>query len=229
MSLDRFEELTEEIVSCRRCPRLVAFREGVVPKKCFAGTYWKKPVPGFGDREASIFLLGLAPAPHGGNRTGRIFTGDQSARFLMKALFNTGLANQIHSDSMGDGLKLNGVYMTASVKCVPPLNRPTAQETKNCSFFLQRELLELKHLKVVLALGRHAFKAYLKLAAKRGEVCSAPFSHGAYVPLKTLPSLIGSYHPSPQNTNRGLLTAPMLEEVLDLAKREAKWSQFRKR
>ncbi|CRX38213.1 uracil-DNA glycosylase [Estrella lausannensis] len=224
---DRFGELNEEIAACRRCPRLVTFREGVVPKKCFQETYWKKPVAGFGDTEASILLLGLAPAPHGGNRTGRIFTGDQSARFLMKALFNTGLSNQNHSEHADDGLELRGVYVTASVKCVPPQNRPSALETKNCSAFLQREFLLLKRLKVVLALGRHAFEAYLSLAAKRGELKSAAFSHGAFIPFKSLPLLIGSYHPSPQNTNRGLLTTRMLEEVLERAKRESGWEQFK--
>lgn len=216
--------LRHEIESCRLCPRLVAFREGVPKKKCFEEPYWRKPVPGFGDPAASILILGLAPAPHGGNRTGRIFTGDQSARFLMKALHRQGLASHPYSENQGDGLQLFGCYITAAVKCVPPKNSPTAEETLTCSRFLYRELNYLCKVRVVLALGRLAFHSYLRFAEKKAPRGEYPFIHGETVRFPTMPPLIACYHPSPQNTNRGLLTEAMLNKVLEKAKKEAGWT-----
>lgn len=212
---DNFKVLNDDVITCRLCPRLVHHRETVPAKKQFAGeTFWRKPVPGFGDQDATLLILGLAPSPDGGNRTGRLFTGDPSAKFLMRALYETGYANQPFSLSADDGLILKGAYMTASVKCVPPKHHPTREEIKTCSRYLHREFQLLKKLRAVLALGGLAFKAYLDLAKEFGEIQKIPFTHGAIVPFQSLPTLYGSYHPSPQNTNTGKLSLTMLKEVI---------------
>lgn len=161
--------LNQTIIHCRLCPRLVAYRESVPPRASFKDQiYWRKPIPGFGDPNAWLLLLGLAPAAHGGNRTGRVFTGDESGRFLFQQLYDEGFANQPNSDHRDDGLELTGCYLTASVKCAPPQNKPLPSECLNCSQYLDQELLLLKNLKAVVALGRLAFDAYKKQMKQRG-------------------------------------------------------------
>ena len=181
--LPTIKELNTCIAECRRCSRLVHFRENVPEKKQFAGqTYWKKPVPGFGDPNAYLLILGLAPSAQGGNRTGRIFTGDESARFLFKALYEEGFASKPTSDGLHDGTELIGCYLTAAVKCVPPDNKPNAIEQKNCSPFLENEFFLLKNLTSVLALGGFAFQAYLQYIKTHGGPKAAHrFAHGKNV------------------------------------------------
>ncbi len=168
MQFSTMQHLSSCLIDCRRCERLVHFRENVPEKKQFAGTYWKRPVPGFGDPNAHLLILGLAPSAQGGNRTARIFTGDESARFLFKALHAEGFANQPTSESLDDGLELKGCYLTAAVKCVPPDNKPTALEQKHCFPYLENEFLLLKNVRTVLALGGFAFDAYLQYVKARG-------------------------------------------------------------
>lgn len=210
------DELNNIVVNCRRCPRLVAFREHVPPRASYANEhFWRRPVPGFGDAEAWLLILGLAPAAQGGNRTGRLFTGDASARFLMKALYDEGFANQPTSEFKDDGLVLIDSYMTAVVKCVPPKDKPTGQECLNCSQYWHAELNLLKNISAVLALGKFSFdavKSYFKTKSK-GVSCMH-FSHGARFEIQGLPTLYASYHPSPQNTNTGKLNQEMIRNVL---------------
>jgi uracil-DNA glycosylase family 4 len=210
------EELNAEVTACRRCPRLVQFRENVPEKKQFEGQiYWKKPVPGFGDPNAYLLILGLAPSAQGGNRTGRIFTGDESARFLFKALYQEGFASQPTSESLHDGLELKDCYLTAAVKCVPPDNKPTALEQKHCFPYLVNEFFLLKKLSKVLVLGGFAFEAYLHYLKSQGSsLYGAKFRHGEKHSSEGFPDLYTSYHPSPQNTNTGKLNQAMLCSVL---------------
>ena len=210
------EALRRRVISCRKCPRLVKFREGVVPRASYSGdAYWRKPVPGFGDIAGRLLVIGLAPAQHGGNRTGRVFTGDASGRFLVKALHATGFANITVSESLGDGLVYDDCYLTAAVKCVPPGDKPTELEFRNCSSYLRAEIGLMRNLRSVLALGSLAFGAYVAYLGATGvEVKGAKFGHGAVYAFDGLPRLYASYHPSPRNTNTGLLTSLMLEEVL---------------
>lgn len=212
--------LEEVISSCTLCPRLVSFRENVPPRAAFRSQeYWRRPLPGFGDPDAWLMVIGLAPAAHGGNRTGRLFTGDESARFLMQALHKTGFANHPTSTSRDDGLRLRGCYITAAVRCVPPDNRPTPQEFSNCRRYLQRELQLLTSLRSVLALGQLAFNAYRdSVRTKEHFLRGVKFMHGARVEFEERPWLYGSYHPSPRNTYTGKLTESMLVEVLERAK-----------
>ena len=216
-------KINADLVLCRLCPRLVAFREGVMPRASFRGQdYWRKPVPGFGDPAAWLLVLGLAPAAHGGNRTGRVFTGDASASFLFKVLFRAGLANHPASISRNDGLALNGCYVTAAVRCVPPGDRPSPDEFRNCSTYLRRELAVLGDLRAVLALGGLAFRAYLDYARGRGaQVRGMKFVHGARFLMDPLPKLYCAYHPSPRNVNTGRLTQDMLLDVLRRAREES--------
>lgn len=208
-----FKLLNEEIIGCRLCPRLVQFRENAPSRSPYPETtYWRKPVPGFGDPKAWLLIIGLAPAPQGGNRTGRIFTGDKTAQFLMKALYRHGFANHPFSESTADGLILTGCYLTAAVKCVPPLNRPIRQEVLNCSRYSIRELQFLTQLTSVLALGKLAFDAYVHDTIKQKVI--QPFKHGGIYPMEGFPRLYASYHPSPQNTNTGKLTETMFDELL---------------
>lgn len=220
--LDSFESLNACVTECRRCPRLVKFRESVPEKPKFEGqVYWKRPVPGFGDAAAFLLILGLAPSAQGGNRTGRIFTGDESGRFLFKALHKEGFANQPTSESRDDGLKLHGCYVTAVVKCVPPKNRPTPLEQKNCFPYLLNELVLLQHLTAVLALGGLAFNGYLHYVKSQGGLkTSHRFRHGEKHTIKGFPSLYTCYHPSPQNTNTGKLNLSMLCQVLRQIKKD---------
>jgi uracil-DNA glycosylase family 4 len=213
-------QLTAEIVTCRLCPRLVAWRERVAVEKVtrFAqDTYWGRPLPGFGDPEARVFVLGLAPAAHGGNRTGRIFTGDRSGDFLCSALYTTGFASQPTSVRADDGLILTDAYLAAAVRCAPPENRPTIVERDNCFPYLVRELAALARVRVVVALGAFAWGAALRAtAAGDGTPMTRPrprFGHGAEAAIGRY-QLIGSFHPSQRNTFTGRLSPSMLEAIL---------------
>ncbi len=222
--------LDEEISRCRACPRLVAWREEVAATKRAAfrdEVYWGRPVPGFGPGDARMLILGLAPAAHGGNRTGRIFTGDRSGDVLFAALHRAGLANQALSVSVDDGLKLHDVRIAASVRCAPPDNKPTPQERDTCAPWLHREVGLIKPtLRVVVALGAFAWAAWWPaLSAVYGVKPPSPrptFGHGALWRAVGVPTLIGSYHVSQQNTFTGRLTPGMLDEIFVLAKAEAK-------
>jgi len=213
------ERLEREITSCRACPRLVAWREQVAadPPRRFRGQrYWARPVPGFGDRGAAIVLIGLAPAANGANRTGRMFTGDRSGDWLYAALHRAGLANRPVSNARDDGLELHGAYLTAAVRCAPPANKPTVTERDRCRPYLDRELALLANARVLIALGSFAWDAALRSLAAIG--CDLPrpkprFGHGAEAALGRW-ALLGSYHPSQQNTFTGRLTEAMLDEVL---------------
>jgi uracil-DNA glycosylase len=204
------DRVRDEILRCRRCPRLVAWREET------AGPRGQGlPVPGFGDPGAEVFLLGLATAAGGGNRTGRAFTGNRSASFLVKGLHRTGFANQPTSDRVGDGLVLTGTWMASAVRCPPPANRPTAAERAACSGHLRAEWAALPNLRVVVALGGLAWSAALRGAGVRPAVS---FTHGREMALDPDTTLLGCYHPSPQNTNTGLLTTDTLDAVLRRAR-----------
>jgi uracil-DNA glycosylase family 4 len=208
------EQLNRELVECRRCPRLVAWREQVARDKraAFADqTYWGRPVPGFGDPTARLLILGLAPAAHGGNRTGRIFTGDRSGDWLFASLWRTGFANQPTSVSRDDGLALRDCWISAPVKCAPPENKPTISERTNCAPWLQRELALLPTISVVVALGSFAWDSALR---HLGPVRPKPrFTHGAEAALPADRALLGSYHVSQQNTSTRRLTVEMLDGV----------------
>ena len=220
---ESLEELTAEIVSCRRCPRLVEHRERIGETKRASyrdWEYWARPVPSFGDPAAPLMALGLAPAAHGGNRTGRVFTGDASATFLVNAMHQAGLANQPISDHREDGLEYTGVYVCAAVRCVPPGDRPTPEEQRTCLPYLVREMRALPNLRVVLALGQIAFQAALRAMEALGvEKPRAKFGHGTVYDLaEGAPLLVGCYHPSPRNTNTGRLKMEQLVETLTMAK-----------
>jgi uracil-DNA glycosylase family 4 len=223
LSVERtFEELKEKIISCRLCPRLVSYREGVPPRASFVRQkYWRRPVPGFGSPSAWLVIIGLAPAAHGGNRTGRVFTGDESGRFLVEALHSAGLANQPYSVSRKDGLQFYGCYVTAAVKCAPPNNRPTPEEFRNCSVYLQNEMYLLRRAKAVLTLGHEAFKAYAKFVASKGDPkVRLKFAHGKRYQIRGSATLYASYHPTPRNTYTGKLTKKMLVSLLERIKEE---------
>lgn len=216
-------ELEREVISCRRCPRLVAWREEVarVRRAAFADQeYWGRPVPGFGDPVARVMVLGLAPAAHGGNRTGRVFTGDRSGDWLFAALWRAGLANQPESRAADDGLRLSDCYVAAAVRCAPPVNRPSPAERDNCRPYLERELELLRELQVVVCLGGFAWDVALRVrAALSGErIRPRPrFAHGAVVSGPPW-TMLGCYHVSQQNTFTGRLTESMLDEVFTSAK-----------
>jgi len=226
--------LSQHVVACRKCARLVRYRERVAREKrrmYREQEYWGRPVPGFGDPRAELLVLGLAPAAHGGNRTGRVFTGDRSGDFLFAALHRAGFANQAESRARDDGLRLRNCYITAAVRCCPPANKPTPQEQANCRPYLEAELRLLPRLRAVLALGRLAHDTLLRLLKDYGQIetlADFPFAHGA---LHQLPDpaagaaglngaggppvrLFDSYHPSQQNTQTGRLTAGMFDRVL---------------
>lgn len=211
--------LEDEIVACARCPRLVAWREDVARdkvKRFRDETYWGRPLHGFGDPQARILLVGLAPAAHGGNRTGRVFTGDASGDFLWAALHRAGLADRAVSRHADDGLTLTDVRIAAAVRCAPPANKPTPGERDACAPFLARELALLDGVRVVVALGAFAWGSALRALAETGRAVAAPrprFGHGAEVVVGDV-TLIGSYHPSPQNVFTRRLTAPMFDVVV---------------
>jgi uracil-DNA glycosylase len=210
------------VVGCRRCPRLVEWRERVARERraAFADwDYWGRPVPGFGDPRARVYVLGLAPAAHGGNRTGRVFTGDRSGDFVFAALHRTGFASQPTSRRRDDGLRLEGAFIAAAVRCAPPGNRPLPEERDNCLPYAARELELLPGVRAIVCLGAYAWDAALRLV---GPVRPKPrFAHGAEHELPDGRALLGTYHPSQQNTFTGKLTGPMLDEVLRRARERA--------
>jgi uracil-DNA glycosylase len=221
----KLKKLDTEVTSCRRCPRLVEWREQVARERraAFASeTYWGRPLPGFGDPAARILLLGLAPAAHGANRTGRMFTGDRSGDFLYAALWRAGLASQPQSRRVGDGLELSGARISAAVRCAPPANKPTPAERDNCLPWSLREAKLLEEVRVVVCLGAFAWDGALRLRRElrgAGAPLERPrprFGHGAEAPGEPWP-LLGCYHPSQQNTFTGRLTEPMIDAVLERA------------
>ncbi|MFA6457089.1 MAG: uracil-DNA glycosylase [Bacteroidota bacterium] len=217
--------LNKQIIACRRCPRLVAWREEVAQtktKRFIEWEYWGKPVPGFGDPNAQLLLVGLAPAAHGANRTGRMFTGDESGNWLYRALYTAGFASQSSSTSLNDSLQLKNCYITAACRCAPPENKPLPEEKLNCRPFILQELQLLKKLKVIVGLGKIGFDTAFDCLKELGitDVKSRPkFSHGCTVTINHRLTLIGSYHPSQQNTFTGKLTEPMLNSIFSKAKK----------
>jgi uracil-DNA glycosylase len=211
--------VADEVISCRKCPRLVVYREKVAQEKRRAfreQDYWGKPIPGFGDPHAKLVILGLAPAAHGGNRTGRVFTGDRSGDFLFAALYEAGFANQPTSIHRNDGLQMSDAYISAACRCAPPDNKPLPQEILNCRPYLEREL-EILQPRAMLALGKIAWDAYLEILKQRGAIASRAkyvFAHGAEVAMPApWPRLFGVYHPSQQNTQTGRVTPAMYAQV----------------
>jgi uracil-DNA glycosylase family 4 len=212
--VDALADLEAEVTACRACPRLVAWREQVGREKRAAfrdDDYWARPVPGFGDPAARVVLVGLAPAAHGANRTGRMFTGDRSGDFLYAALWRTGFANQPTSVARDDGLALDGAWITAPVRCAPPANKPTPDERDSCRPFLDRELALLGDVRVFVALGQFGYQV---LCGLLGLAPRPPFAHGVEATLPGGRTILGSYHVSQQNTFTGRLTEPMLDAVL---------------
>jgi uracil-DNA glycosylase len=228
---DSLRRLTGEITSCTRCPRLVEWRERTAaepPRRYVGERYWARPLPGFGDPRAPIAVVGLAPAAHGGNRTGRVFTGDRSGDWLYAALYRAGLANQPTSVSRDDGLRLRGAYVTAVNRCPPPQNKPTTEERDNCLPYLVRELRLLRSARVIVALGAYGWNGSLLALSGLGAEVPRPrprFGHGAEARLEPQDgrgrrewSLLGCFHPSQQNTFTGRLTEPMIDGVFARAR-----------
>ena len=219
--------LNAEVVACTRCPRLVSYRQQIAREKRRAyreWEYWGKPVPGFGDPEGRVMILGLAPGAHGSNRTGRPFTGDASGKFMYPVLHETGFANQACATDREDGLRLKDLFITAAVRCAPPQNKPLPSEIANCAPYLDREIECLKNLKVIVALGRIGFDAYLNAMKRRGLLASKKeyrFRHGAKYEMPDGKVLLASYHPSNQNTQTGKLTRPMFVRIFKEAARIA--------
>jgi uracil-DNA glycosylase len=217
--------LNAEVVSCTLCPRLVAYREQIAREKRRAyldWEYWGRPVPGFGDPNASVLVLGLAPGAHGSNRTGRPFTGDASGNFMYPVLHETGFANQPSATNRNDGLTLTNLYITAAARCAPPANKPLPEELANCAPYLERELQGLKNLRVVVALGRIGFESYLNYLKRRNLIAGKreyEFRHGAECTMPDGRILLASYHPSNQNTQTGKLTRQMFTEIFTRAVR----------
>jgi uracil-DNA glycosylase family 4 len=214
-----FQELQKRIVECRRCPRLVRWREEVAREKVRRfkdQEYWGRPVPAFGVPDALLIIVGLAPAAHGGNRTGRIFTGDRSGDWLYEALFRFGFANQPVSVGRGDGLRLTACLVTAALRCAPPKNKPLPEELDNCRGYLRQELRLIQSKRVVVALGQVAFRSFLKALRENGEPVRGikpEFRHGGEWVLPGGLILISSFHPSQQNTQTGKLTLPMFHAI----------------
>ena len=216
---DSLARVTAEIVGCYQCPRLVAWRQQVAGEKraSYAGEeYWGRPVPGFGDPDARVLVVGLAPAAHGGNRTGRVFTGDRSGDWVFGALHRAGYANQPTSVSVDDGLELHDCYIAAAVRCAPPANKPTPAERDACLPYLERELALLRRVAVIVALGQFGYDAVARLVGLRPR---PKFEHGVEVPLPDGRAIVCSYHPSQQNTFTGVLTEPMFDAVFSRARR----------
>ena len=218
------KDIQNQIISCCDCPRLVSFRSQIAEKKrksFMDWDYWGKPVPGYGDPKSKLLILGLAPAAHGGNRTGRVFTGDKSADFLFKCLSAVGLSNQAESVSRDDGLRISG-YMTVAVKCVPPGDKPTAQERNNCARHLSAEIEHLPNLKIVLGLGKVGFESFLYYSRNYHQIKMKdyPFRHGVGYQLPSGIMLYGAYHPSPRNVNTKRITFDMMVTFLSKLKNE---------
>jgi uracil-DNA glycosylase len=221
----RLQVLQDELTACRRCERLVEWRErvGAEKRKAFRDEeYWARPVPGFGDPDARLLVLGLAPAAHGANRTGRMFTGDRSGDFLYAAMHRAGFATQPTSTHRADGLELRGAWVTSAVKCAPPDNKPLPGERDACAVFTRRELALLSSVRAILCLGGFAYEAAVRLLRESGLALPHPlpkFGHGVVVPVAGGPTLVLSYHPSQQNTFTGRLTPAMLDDVFVLVRR----------
>ncbi len=216
--MESLQTIEDEVVKCRACPRLVEWREQVAREKRASyrdDTYWGKAVPGFGDPDAHLLVVGLAPAAHGANRTGRMFTGDRSGDWLYRALYRAGYANQPESTDIDDGLEITGAFITSPVKCAPPANKPVAEEKANCSPFFHREIAALPNLKVIIALGGIGYAA---VCSELGISPRPKFGHGVEVPLDDGVTLLCSYHVSQQNTFTGRLTEPMLDSVFARAR-----------
>ena len=218
------DAVAAEVARCRLCPRLVAWREQVAADKRASyrdDAYWGRPVPGFGDPDARLLVVGLAPAAHGANRTGRMFTGDRSGDWLYRAMHRAGFAGQAESTSRDDGLMLTGAYVTAAVRCAPPANKPTPEERDRCRPWLEAELDLLEGVRVAVCLGQFGYQALARIMAGRGHPLPRPrprFGHGAEVETEGGPRLILSYHPSQQNTFTGRLTEPMFDAVFARAR-----------
>jgi uracil-DNA glycosylase family 4 len=219
---DSLDRVTSEIVSCFACPRLVAWREDVAETKRASfrdDDYWGRPVPGFGDPAASVLVVGLAPAAHGGNRTGRVFTGDRSGDWLFAALHRAGFANQPTSVSRYDGLELRDAYIAAAVRCAPPANKPTPHERDTCQPYLERELALLDRVRVIVPLGQFGYDAVCRVLGSGAVPRPRPrFAHGAEIELEDGRWIVCSYHPSQQNTFTGTLTEPMFDAVFARAR-----------
>jgi uracil-DNA glycosylase family 4 len=218
MASDSLEQVTAEIVDCFLCPRLVAWRELVALEKraAYAGEeYWGRPAPGFGDPAAELLVIGLAPAAHGANRTGRVFTGDRSGDWVFRALHKAGYANQPTSVHRDDGLRLSGAYVAAAVRCAPPANKPSVEERDSCLPYLAREWALLTEVKVVVVLGLFAYQVTARLAGLRPR---PTFGHGVESELPDGKVLVCSYHPSQQNTFTGVLTEPMFDAIFSRAR-----------
>jgi uracil-DNA glycosylase family 4 len=221
--MEKLKQLNRTILQCSKCPRLVRWREASAkepPRRYVGQNYWAKPLPGFGDFNARLLIVGLAPAAHGGNRTGRMFTGDRSGDWLYGALHAAGFANQPHSHHRDDGLELNDCYITAAVRCAPPGNKPTLAEFHRCRRYLIQELKLFRRLRVVIVLGKIAFDSFLTAFQANGGTIPKPrpkFGHGVSADLSGEIRLICSYHPSQQNTFTGKLTKPMFQRIFDEA------------
>ena len=218
------KKIRNEIISCTRCTRLVEFRTKIAKEKrksYMDWDYWGKPVPGYGDDNSKLLILGLAPAAHGGNRTGRVFTGDKSADFLFKCMHAAGLSNQAESIAFDDGLKLNG-FMSVAVKCVPPGDKPTAEERNNCASHLANEIECLHNMKIVIGLGKIGFESFLHYTRKSHDIKMKdfPFKHGVGYELPSGVTLYGAYHPSPRNVNTKRITFDMMVKFLKKLKNE---------
>jgi len=210
--------LEEQIIKCKRCPRLINFSKKIIKvkrKKNFHEEYWGKPVPGFGFINSKLMILGLAPAAHGGTRTGRAFTGDKSGDFLIKCLFKAGFANQSKSYSINDGLKLKNIYLTNILKCVPPNDKPEKKELENCSLYFEKEIKILKNIKIILTLGKLSFDNCIKYFNKKYNLkIKKNFKHGQLFKIADNKIIISSYHPSPRNVNRELINEKIMLKLL---------------
>ena len=223
--MNKFFNLNKKIIKCKKCPRLVKFRKKISlnkRKQYLNQTYWGKPVTGFGDTKGKILFVGLAPAAHGGTRTGRVFTGDKSSDFLYKSLYNVKISNQNFSNHKNDGLKLNNAFITTTLKCVPPEDKPLKKEQENCFKFLNQEISLLKNIKVIVALGKIGFDACTYFFKKNYDFSkNVKFSHGAIYDLPNNIKIVGCYHPSPRNVNTGRINekkmTSLFKKVLKLA------------
>ncbi len=215
------EKLQDIVVRCRKCPRLVAYLKEVSkhkPKRYHDRDYWARPLPSFGDPHARLLIIGLAPAAHGGNRTGRMFTGDRSGEWLFGALHQFGFANQPNSIRLDDGFSLSDAYITATIRCAPPKNKPLPEEIENCRPYFLKELDLLKNVEILVPLGQIAFTQTLKSLRLKGfDIPPLAFGHGRVYPLPNEQTLITTYHPSQQNTQTGKLTKPMFHQIFEMA------------
>jgi uracil-DNA glycosylase family 4 len=221
--INNFKKLNNKIINCNKCLRLVDFRKKISTKKrkqYIHETYWGKPITGFGDNKAKILIIGLAPAAHGGTRTGRVFTGDKSSDFLYKCLYAARISNQPNSDHLNDGLKLKKTYITTALKCVPPKDKPLKNELNNCFNYLNQEICLLKNLKVIIALGKIAFNAYVQFCNKNYKLnFKFKFGHGKKYNLPDGKILIGCYHPSPRNVNTKRINLKKMKNLFVKAKK----------